>query len=88
MMKKLLGILVSSCLIFGFSVYSNHNAEAAVKTFRNCSELNKVYKGGVARSAKVKNKGGITHYKPYVSQALYDANRKLDRDHDFIACER
>jgi hypothetical protein len=50
--------------------------------------MNKVYKGGVARSASVKNKGGKTRYKPYVSQALYDANKKLDREHDFIACER
>ncbi|AKP48638.1 MULTISPECIES: excalibur calcium-binding domain-containing protein [Bacillus] len=89
-MKKWFGILASGCLILGFSVYSSHDTEAAVKTktFKNCTEMNKVYKGGVARSASVKNKGGKTRYKPYVSQALYDANKKLDRDHDFIACER
>ncbi|MDR7240860.1 hypothetical protein J2Y02_005598, partial [Neobacillus drentensis] len=38
--------------------------------------------------SKVKNKGGKTKYKPYVSKALYDANKSRDRDHDFIACER
>lgn len=38
--------------------------------------MNKVYRGGVARSASLKNKGGKTHYRPYVSQALYDANKK------------
>jgi hypothetical protein len=50
--------------------------------------LNKDYKGGVARSSSVKNKGGKTKYKPYVSQALYDANKKSDRDKDLIACEK
>ncbi|OAB30940.1 hypothetical protein PMSM_21210 [Paenibacillus macquariensis subsp. macquariensis] len=53
-----------------------------------CTELNKVYKGGVARSSSVKNKGGKTKHKPFVSQALYDANKKSDRDKDLIACER
>lgn len=50
--------------------------------------MNKDYKGGVARSASVKNKGGKTKYKPYVSKELYDANQKKDRDKDLIACER
>jgi len=36
----------------------------------------------------VKNKGGKTKYKPYVSKSLYDANTKLDRDKDYIACEK
>ncbi|KZM54945.1 calcium-binding protein [Aeribacillus pallidus] len=87
-MKKLIGILLSICLILGFSVYPNHSAEAAAKKFKNCTQLNKVYKGGVAKSAKVKNKGGKTRYKPYVSSSLYNANKKLDRDKDGIACER
>ncbi|MBK5443278.1 excalibur calcium-binding domain-containing protein [Peribacillus sp. TH24] len=26
-------------------------------------------------------------YKPHVSKALYDANKKSDRDKDLIACE-
>lgn len=63
-------------------------AKDKVVTYKNCKELNKVYKGGVARSASVKNKGGKTKYKPYVSKELYDANKKSDRDKDFIACER
>ncbi|MBF5067092.1 calcium-binding protein, partial [Salmonella enterica subsp. enterica serovar Istanbul] len=41
-----------------------------------------------ARSKSAKNKGGKTHYKPYVSKALYDNNKEKDRDHDNIACER
>jgi hypothetical protein len=50
--------------------------------------LNKDYKGGVARTSSVKNKGGKTKYKPHVSKALYDANKKSDRDKDLIACEK
>jgi hypothetical protein len=65
-------------------------AEAAPKprAYKNCTELNKVYKGGVAKSAKVKNKGGKTKYKPTVSLKVYNLNKKSDRDKDGIACER
>ncbi|WP_374992124.1 excalibur calcium-binding domain-containing protein [Paenibacillus sp. LHD-38] len=56
--------------------------------YKNCTELNKDYSGGVAQSASVKNKGGKTKYKLFVSKALYDANKKSDRDKDLIACER
>jgi hypothetical protein len=57
--------------------------------YKNCTALNKVYKGGVAKSSTVKNKGGKTRYKPTVYRAVYDLNHKqLDRDKDSIACER
>jgi Excalibur calcium-binding domain. len=59
-----------------------------VKTYKNCTELNADYKGGVAQSSSVKNKGGKTKYKPTASKALYEANKKLDRDKDLIACEK
>ncbi|MET1013831.1 MAG: excalibur calcium-binding domain-containing protein [Paenisporosarcina sp.] len=63
-------------------------AQEDVKTYDNCSALNKVYPGGVAKAANVKNKGGKTKYKPFVSQKLYLANTKSDRDKDLIACEK
>ena len=85
-MKKLFVTILSLGLVLGFSFGST--AEAKVKTYPNCKALNKDYKGGIARTSKVKNKGGKTKYKPYVSKALYDANKSRDRDHDFIACER
>jgi hypothetical protein len=90
MMKRLIVAFLSLGLVLGFSFNSFNNADAAskVKTYKNCAALNKDYPGGVARSSSVKNKGGKTKYKPYVSKALYDANKKLDRDKDFIACER
>jgi hypothetical protein len=87
-MKKLLSVLLASGLVLGIASYPTKAAAPKVKTYKNCTELNKAYKGGVARAANVKNKGGKTKYKPYVSKALYDANKKSDRDKDFIACER
>ena len=85
-MKKLVTILLALGLVLGFSY--GISAKTTVKTYKNCTELNKAYKGGVARASNVKNKGGKTKYKPFVSQALYDANKKSDRDKDLIACEQ
>jgi opacity protein-like surface antigen len=65
-------------------------AEAAPKprTYKNCTELNKVYKGGVAKYSTTRNKGGKTRYRPTVSKKVYDLNKGRDRDKDGIACER
>jgi len=89
-MKRPFTLMVSLGLAIGISFGTANVAEAktVIKTYKNCTELNKDYKGGVARSSSVKNKGGKTKYKPFVSKALYDANKKSDRDKDLIACER
>jgi hypothetical protein len=89
-MKKAVALLCSVALVFGFSSASADAVAAKTKIvkYANCKALNQVYKGGVARSASVKNKGGKTKYKPFVSKELYNANVKSDRDKDFIACER
>ena len=89
-MKKIFTVLLSIAIAINFS-FNSVQVEAAspkVVTYKNCTELNKVYKGGVARSASAKNVGGKTNFKPFVSQELYDANKKSDRDKDSIACER
>ncbi|MEK4964112.1 excalibur calcium-binding domain-containing protein [Weizmannia sp. FSL K6-3076] len=89
MARKIISVAVASGLIFGVSFAASHDVDAAkAKTYANCKALNKDYKGGVARSKSAKNKGGKTHYKPYVSKALYDKNKTKDRGHDNIACER
>ncbi len=91
-MKKTIITFVSSLLVAGSILLplpaAQTDAAAKVKTYKNCTELNKDYPGGVAQSASVKNKGGKTKKKPHVSKELYDANSKLDRDKDLIACEK
>jgi Excalibur calcium-binding domain. len=85
-MKKYISVLIGLILLLG--TFNSASAKDKVITYKNCTELNKVYKGGVAKSASVKNKGGKTKFKPYVSKELYEANKKSDRDKDFIACEK
>jgi membrane protein involved in colicin uptake len=63
------------------------DAKAAAKVFKNCTELNKVYPGGVALPGAI-NSGGMTKKKPKYDKALYNANKKSDRDKDGIACEK
>lgn len=89
-MKRVWTILLALTMAISFSFISLQVEATSPKvvTFANCKEVNKVYPGGVARSATVKNVGGKTKYKPFVSQAIYDANKKSDRDKDLIACER
>lgn len=87
-MKKLSTVLLSASLLFGLTVVSPLTTDAAAKKFSNCTELNKVYKGGVAKDTKVTNKGGKTKYKPTVSAEVYKLNSSKDRDKDGIACER
>ena len=63
------------------------NSQAAAKVFKNCTELNKVYPGGVALPGAI-NSGGDTKKSPKYNKALYLANKKSDRDKDGIACEK
>jgi hypothetical protein len=60
---------------------------AAAKKFKNCTELNKVYPGGVALPGAV-NAGGAIKKEPKYDKALYTANKSSDRDKDGIACEK
>ena len=82
-MRKYAIILLSLALITSFFSHSN----AVVKKFKNCTELNKVYPGGVAKPGAV-NKGGAIKKEPFIDAALYRANIKSDRDKDGIACEK
>lgn len=63
------------------------SVNAAAKVFKNCTELNKVYPGGVALPGAI-NAGGIIKKEPKYNKALYAANKKSDRDGDGIACEK
>lgn len=59
----------------------------AARKYANCTELRKVYKGGVARSSNWVNKGSRIKQFPTVSIKTYDLNKGLDRDRDGIVCE-
>lgn len=81
--KKLFTLAVCLGLTVGFPQASF----AAAKKFKNCTELNKVYPGGVALPGAV-NTGGAIKKEPKYDKALYAANKKSDRDNDGIACEK
>ena len=78
-------LLVLATLLFTVGLVTPGNA--APKVFKNCTELNKVYPGGVALPGAV-NAGGMTKKEPKYDKALYNANKKSDRDKDGIACEK
>ena len=80
-------IAISFALIITLFILTTSPVNAAAKKFKNCTELNKVYPGGVAKPGAV-NKGGATKKEPTIDAALYKANTKSDRDGDGIACEK
>ena len=81
--NKFFTITLSLGLVLGIS----ESTYAAAKKFKNCTELNKVYPGGVALPGAV-NAGGATKKEPKYDKALYTANKSSDRDKDGIACEK
>lgn len=82
-MKK----LIVSLMMLTLTSISIGPSQAVAKVFKNCTELNKVYPGGVALPGAV-NAGGETKKEPKYDKALYSANKKSDRDKDGIACEK
>ncbi len=70
-------------------------ATAAPTVYKNCAAVQKVWSGGIAKKSVTKNRvtsaGKVTYraLKGTVKKddALYTANKKLDRDADGIACE-
>jgi hypothetical protein len=79
--------LISAAIFLAVTIGLMPNSQAAAKVFKNCTELNKVYPGGVALPGAV-NSGGATKKEPKYDKALYNANKKSDRDKDGIACEK
>ncbi|WP_305786373.1 excalibur calcium-binding domain-containing protein [Symbioplanes lichenis] len=89
MLHRLAGaVLVAALAATGLAAAGP--AEAAAKTYKNCTALNKVYKHGVARKgASDKVRGSTRPVTTFtVSTAVYNANKKSDRDKDGVACEK
>ena len=82
-MRRFLVLSICIGVVFTFLPSAN----AAAKVFKNCTELNRVYPGGVAIPGAV-NAGGTTKKVPKSNKALYLANKKSDRDKDGVACEK
>ena len=80
-------ILIGLALVISLIFATTSPVNAAAKKFKNCTELNKIYPGGVALPGAV-NAGGVTKKDPKYDKALYTANKKSDRDGDGIACEK
>ena len=79
--------IIITAICMGLTLGLMPTSQAAAKVFKNCTELNKVYPGGVALPSAV-NSGGNTKKVPKYNKALYLANKKSDRDKDGIACEK
>ena len=65
------------------------SASASVPHFANCTALHHSYKHGVGRSGARDHVSGkskpVTNFA--VSTTIYNANKRLDADHDGVACE-
>ena len=92
-MKRIFSSTVASFFLVA-SFTGNVFAAEATK-YKNCTALNKVYPGGVSQKGAVdmtKKKGKLVaaspKKSPVVDDAVYEANKKLDRDKDGIACEK
>ena len=63
---------------------------AAARVFQNCAALNRTYPHGVARTGARDRVSGapkpVTNFT--VNTAVYNANKKSDRDKDGVACEK
>jgi len=82
MKKSIVAAMLAVALI------ANGPLPAQAAKFKNCTAVNKVHKGGVAKSIGVVNKGGKTKFEPIVDAKLYKAIKSMDRDKDGIACEK
>jgi hypothetical protein len=86
-MEALMNRVIMASICLGLVIVFPTQTNAATKKFKNCTELNKIYPGGVALPGAV-NAGGVTKKEPKYDKALYTANKKSDRDGDGIACEK
>lgn len=90
MFKRMISAAAAASLCVGVSVLGAAPAEAANKTYKNCTALNKDFKHGVGKSGARDKVSGST--KPvtnfYVSTTIYNKNKKSDRDKDGVACEK
>ncbi|MCD9198383.1 excalibur calcium-binding domain-containing protein [Aeromicrobium wangtongii] len=88
MLRKLTSAVCTVAVVGLGVVATTSPAEAANKTYKNCTALNKAYPHGVGKpGARDKTSGKpVTNFTR--SAAIYKKNTKSDRDKDGIACEK
>lgn len=97
-MRRIITTIIATAALLAPSaaVAAQDAGVPTAKHFSSCRAMNKVYPGGVAKTAGAKNTKTVhkkkvlanSEFKPKVSASLYAANKGLDRDGDKIACER
>jgi Excalibur calcium-binding domain len=91
MIDKLVRAALIAGLLAGGSVAVASPADAGTVTaYKNCTDLHRKYKHGVAKQgAKDKVSGSTKPVTTFtVNTKVYNANKKLDRDKDGVACEK
>lgn len=94
-MKKILTLSLTGLLACGAVLATPAAAQAAPKHYASCAAVHRAYSGGIAKPGVNRNtvkSHGVKTYralggKVKHSKALYNANKKLDRDKDGVACE-
>lgn len=88
---------VAIAVAAGLTLGGGAPAFAAPKTYANCTEVQKSWSGGIAKKGvtvnKVTKSNGTVEKRKLkgtvkTDTALYNANAKLDRDKDGVACEK
>ena len=88
-LKRPLVLITSVVALAAFGVQVSGAVESrGAREYRNCRALHRDWEHGVARSRAAANAEVNDGYgRPYVSRALYRANRDLDANDDGVACE-
>jgi hypothetical protein len=91
MRSRVLATVLAGGLLVGVGITTAAEANAVTKVpvYKNCTAMHAKYKHGVARKGahdKVTSGKPVTTF--YVSTTIYNANKKLDRDRDGVACEK
>jgi Excalibur calcium-binding domain len=85
-MKRVIVGVGGSAFAIGILVLTN--GIAAPSKYPDCKALNKDFKHGVGLEDALDQTKGDPVTKFVVDEAVYKANKKLDKDNDDIACEK
>lgn len=79
-MKRITGFVIAFFLLMP-------GLPADGKSFKNCAELQKVYRYGVASTSASSKSQANAFFTPKVFRTVYQSNQRLDLDKDGVVCE-